>query len=180
MRASCGLLWALLVFGCATTPGPPPMPASMPLGISMMPPAVDVGALLPPIPPVVVEPIGKRHEPVPIDGGKYCPADTPQDCASIPPGILVDDTSFAQAGADAAGNKRLRVELAVVRRLFDKTREQVEIAETAYQRRIVELRHENLRLRTHGWWDRNRFAVGVGLGFAASLATVYAAAQALE
>ncbi len=146
----------------------------------MMPPAVDVNSLLPPTPPVVVEPIGKRHEPVPIDGGKYCPADAPQDCTTIPPGILVDDTSFAQAGADAASTKRQRVELAVVRRLFDTTREQVGIAETAYQRRIVELRRENLQLRTHGWWDRNRFAIGVGLGFAASLATVYAAAQAVE
>ena len=160
-----GLLALCMVLGCgssnlAATPGPKPKP----LLVSMLPAKIDIEKLIPPRPPKTAKPVGERFEELPVDEGNKC---------GLPPGFLIDETTYSQMTLNEATIKWMEIELATRKHLRQLEREAIDKGETAYQERVVEVERENAELRAPSLWGRIKGPFYYGLG----LATMYAAVK---
>lgn len=178
LRALTGAL-LLAVMGCA-----PQIAEVRPKRVSLLPPALDVDALLPPVVAPKVETEALPHfRSIPIDEAAeicYGKANEPakRECTAVEPGILVSEQTYAQSVIAESEAKRYKTEVATLRKLRLTEWGAVLQAETAYQDTVAELQTENARLREPTWWAQHSFEVGLIGGIVltiAALATVSAA-----
>lgn len=148
----------------------------------MLPPTIEVESLAEPAGALQLPASkGERFPDEPIDGGEYCEGAAPKkDCRTLKPGILIDETHYAETISDRSTRKRVESELAIYRKLRLSERAAVAKAEAAYQERLNELENENLVLQQPDLWSRLRFPVGFLLGATLTVVTVYATAQAIR
>jgi len=179
LRVTGALL--LAVIGCA-----PQVAEVRPKRVSLLPPAVDVDALLPPVavPTVPVESLSHFRS-VPVDEGAelcYGKASEPAKrvCTAVEPGILVSEQTYAQSMVAESEAKRYKQEVATLRKLRLTEVAAVLQAETAYQDTVAELQTENARLREPTWWAQHSFEVGLMGGIVVTIATIAAASAATD
>jgi len=176
------LTFLLLTFalGCATAK-PEIMPTHAPLGVSLLPPEVDIDKLIPPPDdaPILPNDIKTRHK-LPIDEGSLQCDEQRKKCEPLPPGILLDDFTYALFIVDKSTARRQRIELSVLKNLRAKEHENILKAEKIYQQAILDLDKENTQLRVPSRWDTLKFYAGFLIGASIATFTAYGTAQAVK
>lgn len=139
---------------CATTPDPPP---------ALLPPALDVDALVPArAPTAVVSPDAKDFP------------DTPVEKCGPGPGVLLSERSYITAISDRAGRVRAEAEAKALREL----RRSEQLAyQAAFDQAIKEARAAREREANQRRWESWKVAGGVLLGGAVAGIVATAAAR---
>jgi len=138
--AAGGVALLFLLFGCATAPPPPAMPAR-----------VDVETLVPPLaPPVDVSKLTRYPDMVLDDGS-----------CSLPLGVLVSPAAYAEGIQLLSEKRRLDAENVALRSLRREERDAADSLERAARARINE---DGRALSLRPWLVAGSFVLGVLAG----------------
>lgn len=154
-----------------------------PLGVSMLPPSIDLEKYLEPVkPPVPCEPDMTTFEPSPVPLHDiftvyYNDKAGKKTAWELRPGVLMSECGFVDVINTASDHKRLGRELGVMTQLRIREFELWRQAESQYQVRIVGLEKELAEANTPSFWDEWKGPVMYGLGIATAVAVVVGAAS---
>lgn len=178
------LCCVMLATGCVSVPVPglKVAPEAPELGVSAVPPAVDVEKFLPPIPePVPCEEsmTDFMADPTPLVGNftiRYLDQDENPQSWILRQGVLISECEAVRVVNIRTRAKRLHLELGAYQNLRFKERDLWRLAEHEYQIRILGLENE----LQESFWDEWKFEIGVGVGIGVAAALVVGAVEIVQ
>lgn len=157
-----------------------------PLGVTLVPPNMDVEQYLaPPAPPVECAPDMSRYEQIPISlkepvALKLTDENGQRYDLTLRSGMLLSDCGFVKVINTAAEHKRLTRELTIIKDLRLKERDLWTQGEAKYQLRIMELEEKLKDARTPSFWDEWKAPIMYGLGIVTAVGVTVGTAYLID